>query len=133
MTHSCDPKKPGHLNEQELTMFGEPLYDATLRFTKVTEYGLSLAVFLVGRLPRRPLVSELTWLLKGLFPGPRSKDTCLGSIICRYGPTDRAATPRKRNAHEFILGLCLGQFGRGLGSGNSRSGDGQIRIKVYAL
>jgi len=30
-------------------MFGEPLYDATLRFTKVTEYGLSLAAF--GRLP----------------------------------------------------------------------------------
>ena len=34
MTHSCDPKEPGIRIEQEFTMFGEPLYDATLRFTK---------------------------------------------------------------------------------------------------
>ena len=38
-------RNPAIRIEQEFTMFGEPLYDATLRFTKVTEYGLSLAAF----------------------------------------------------------------------------------------
>jgi hypothetical protein len=53
--------------------FGELLYDATLRFTKVIEYGLSLAAFLGGQAAPPPAGSRIDVVFEGPLSGPRIK------------------------------------------------------------
>ena len=49
-----------------------------------------------------------------------------GRWHCSPGSEQRlAATPRKHNPHEFMSGICVGQFDRGVGAGNSKSTDGR--------
>jgi hypothetical protein len=50
---------------------GELLYDAALQFTKVTEYGLSMAAFLGGQAAPPPAGSRIDVAFEGSISGPK--------------------------------------------------------------
>ena len=84
-------------------MFGEPLYDATLLFTKVTEYGLSLAAF--GQAARRPLVPELL-TMTFLFAEPsghyRANRTIL-ALSCLHPSVDALPASQDETLPDKLL------------------------------
>jgi hypothetical protein len=71
--------EPGNPEHAEVTIasttfaFGEILYEATLHFTKVTDYGFSMAALLGGQAPPPPAGSQIDVWFEGDVSGPKIK------------------------------------------------------------
>ena len=57
---------------------GELLYDATVHFTKITEYGLSLTAFLSGQAAPPPAGARIDVAFEGSISGPKLKGYASG-------------------------------------------------------
>ena len=126
---------PGNLEAQELTLastsfaLGEPLYDATLHFTKVVEYGLSMAAFLGGQAQPPPAGSRIDVAFEGSLSGPRIKGHATGIDYLQI----RADGQVKLHIHAEITtdtGEKIAFFGDGIVRPASNSGLMELRENV---
>ena len=109
--------------------FGEPLYDATLRFTKVIEYGLSLPAFLGGQAAPPPAGSRIDVVFEGPLSGPRIKGHMSGVDYLQI----RADGQAKLHIHAEIAtddGEKIAFFGDGIVRPEENTGLLQLRENI---
>jgi len=107
---------------------GEPLYDATLHFTKVTEYGLSMAGFLGGQAPP-PAGSRIDVAFEGSISGPKIKGHMSGVDYLQI----RADGQVRLHIHAEIAteaGEKIAFFGDGIIRPDKNTGLLQLRENV---
>jgi len=109
--------------------FGEPLYEATLRFTKVTEYGLSLGAFLAGQAAPPPAGSRIDVAFEGSLSGPKIKGHMSGVDYLQI----RADGQAKLHIHAEIAtddGEKIAFFGDGIVRPEENTGLLQLRENI---
>jgi hypothetical protein len=108
---------------------GEQLYDATLHFTKVTEYGLSMAAFLGGQAPPPPSGSRIDVAFEGSISGPKIKGHMSGVDYLQI----RADGQVRLHIHAEIAteaGEKIAFFGDGIIRPDKNTGLLQLRENV---
>jgi hypothetical protein len=110
----------------ESIIVGELLYDVTAHFTKVTEYGVSLAAVVSGQVAPMPAGARFDVAFEGISRGPKLIGTISGVDYVQV----RADGRIQLHIHATITtedGATIAYFADGVATPDQNTGGAQVR------